>query len=891
MKRLLFSLFFIFGLFVIRLNFEPPSVAAACAKPSLPSLTINNVQDLSFRGVWNRPTNFSATCDPRRYDFRYRQTGTTNWTNLTLTTNLVDDPYRATVSNSASTPVTSNTSYEAQVHACNNGGCSAYTASQTFRTDCSPPAIPTNLFESNVSKAAFRTNWTPSATWGGCGGRTQELQVSRDSAFPSTNRDDYNITDGTATSRTINTYNGAALQAGTLYYWRIRGCSSNANGKVCSAWATASTVTDCLKPGVPTNLRETPATDTTLTAWDFPNSGWSGCRASQRFYRVYRGAPDNTTMTFTFDTPLGDGNRSFNFGTNSPTGNSPLIPGTKYYWRVQACVRNDDGTTACGDLANQNSFTTTCIPTTTYAHSFTSPQSPPNGSRTGNSSIVPITWTTLSNWASCGSRLSSDPLGETRFKVFLSTANGGPASMSTYKDVSYATRAESLTPLQTSATYHWTVYAYNTTQPATLIQAASGIWSFVTACVAPSRPSLSSPANNSTGVQPSLLAFDWSDANFQGCTATNYYNLELVNVTNSSRSKTYQNLSSSSYNPPDADIDLNSSYYWSVEACNNGTTNGTPICTDSATDPDTGLFTFTTAISAPPPGTGESGIARAPNTEANIFPRPSSGNLNSTRWAANAVVSSALTTPATYRELAEKVLQNAGLPAGPDSGNVLANLNTTSYCGNPLGYFNSANNRYRFYCYGQNQIDEIIASLPVNNSNSSPLYILIPHPGTNLPGGSETLDSAGTGMTISNRRILLFVNSSLTINDDITVDSSVANNPWSSLMVILDVAGGSPGDLTVPATLQRLDGFYVFPGAFRDGATNQYRLVGTGALINTGSSGMASPNGFQRTINTDGPDADAIIDSSEEWTYNSKYLYLYKDVLTTPTYVWKEEAP
>ena len=121
--------------------------------------------------------------------------------------------------------------------------------------------------------------------------------------------------------------------------------------------------------------------------------------------------------------------------------------------------------------------------------------------------------------------------------------------------------------------------------------------------------------------------------------------------------------------------------------------------------------------------------------------------------------------------------------------------------------------------------------------------------------------------TTVNSKTVVFINGDLTVNANIT--ASLATGGVVSI---------TQGNVAVDPAVTKLDGVYLFSGTFNDGG-GALALAGNGSLLQTGST-----NGF-----TFGRTATGT--AAENWTYEPKYLDLFKKILSTASYSWKELPP
>lgn len=204
----------------------------------------------------------------------------------------------------------------------------------------------------------------------------------------------------------------------------------------------------------------------------------------------------------------------------------------------------------------------------------------------------------------------------------------------------------------------------------------------------------------------------------------------------------------------------------------------------------------------------------------------------------------------SYANLFTTVMTNAG---------VNQTLATTN-CG-ALGYYDTGS--YRVFCYANsNELNSAITStLP------APITTAVAIPTNTL---SPTVNALSAVQT--NKRMIVFVNTSLSLSGDINISSS---NPNAGITFVVN------GNITVADNVRQVDGLYIFNGTFNTNTSTDLAnpLTGNGSLVGTGTNAF----NFQRSIATIGP--------SESWTYQPKYLWLFRNILTQPSYSWKELPP
>lgn len=224
-------------------------------------------------------------------------------------------------------------------------------------------------------------------------------------------------------------------------------------------------------------------------------------------------------------------------------------------------------------------------------------------------------------------------------------------------------------------------------------------------------------------------------------------------------------------------------------------------------------------------------------------------------WNRTGVNSAPRTPELSYANLYTTVLTNAGISS---------NIAQTN-CGAPPCSYDSGN--YKVYVYfNPSDINTFIASAPTTGTT-----ILIPGVGAPLP----TLTAVTSGQT-AGKRIIVFVNGSLTVSGSVSV--LPGDNAAGLVFIVKD-------DITVNDSVTQLDGVFIFSGTFNSNSstTTTNLLRGNGSLVGLG----ANPFNLLRTYGTD----TALPSPAELWTYQPKYLWLFRNILTQPSYSWKELPP
>lgn len=266
------------------------------------------------------------------------------------------------------------------------------------------------------------------------------------------------------------------------------------------------------------------------------------------------------------------------------------------------------------------------------------------------------------------------------------------------------------------------------------------------------------------------------------------------------------------------------------------------------------LPTTTDAVSRKGGTINDAGILSA-NSAINVNGGLYSQNGNNPGWNRVGLTAIPRLTELTYTNLFNTIFSNAGI-----------NPSTASTSCSPVPCSYSSGSYTVYVYFNTTDINSFINSAPTTGTT-----ILIPAAGAAAP----TL-SALTAAQIANKRVVVFVNTNLNITGNINV-SPTDNN--SGLVVIVN------GNITINDAVTQLDGLYIFSGTLNtnSGATLSNPLAGYGSLIGTGASAFT----LRRTYGTTG----AAANPAELWTYQPKYLWLFRNILTQPSYSWKELPP
>ena len=521
-------------------------------------------------------------------------------TDLTFS-NIVYSNYTLIGTSTEVSGLSQNTEYYWHVSASNTGGQSSWSSTWTFATSTAAlPSAPQPLSPSNGA-----TNLGDSLTfvWRSASGASEyDLQVALSSSFSTLTINDSSLTD---TSLYVTT-----LAPGNEYFWRVAAKSSAGTGSW-SGTLTFTTKSQVVAPSVPelvsppngaTSTRTTDtltwnpsrnaeyyrlqvalssdflsfvADDSDLSGTSFILSGLSS--GSTYFWRVEAvntaGVSGwSSPWTFTTGAPPATPTLMYpaNGATNQPVNDTlrwapsthansyevafstypsldsnvvqdstsaadylvvnSLNSGTHYYWKVRAV--NSFGV---GAWSSKWEFTT-LIPSTVPSTPVL--VSPANGA-TNQPLIETLTWKT------------SDNAQEYRVEVSTSSSLASSILMDTTLAKSYVNTIA----LSAGVTYWWRVDALDTVGPSQWSQ----VWSFTTSGAQKSGPTLSVPANGTTGL-PTSVVLSWN--NIQGATQ---FNVQVALDSSFSTFVTNDSTVTSTSLTIDS-LATATSYYWHVRA-------------------------------------------------------------------------------------------------------------------------------------------------------------------------------------------------------------------------------------------------------------------------------------------------------------------------------------
>ena len=220
--------------------------AAVPDAPSAPTVTA--LSETEFRVTWTEPDDNGEAITS--YDLRYRESGTSAWTDVTDRTSRTYDI----------TGLSAGESYEVQVRATNSVGDSGWSSSTTASTSMTAPAAPSAPTVTALSSTSLRATWTEPDD-GGDAITSYDLRYREAGTSAWTD----------VTDRTSRTYDIAGLSVATSYQVQVRATNSEGD----SGWSSSTTAsTSAAVPDAPSAPTVTALSSTSLRAtWTAPDDG------------------------------------------------------------------------------------------------------------------------------------------------------------------------------------------------------------------------------------------------------------------------------------------------------------------------------------------------------------------------------------------------------------------------------------------------------------------------------------------------------------------------------------------------------------------------------------------------------------------------------------------
>ena len=446
-----------------------------------------------------------------------------------FSTGIVVDDSTLTAASKALNSLTNSTVYYWHVNAKNAGGTSAWSTAFSFTTVVAVSGVPVNM---NPANSATGVAVNPTLTWSAVTGAvTYRVQVSTASDFST----GIVVDDSTLTtaSKALN-----SLANSTVYYWHVN--AKNAGGT--SVWSTASSFTTIVAPpGAP--VLSAPANNATGITVS-PTLQWNAVTGATS-YRV------QVSTAFSFASTVFD---QSGITATSQAVTPALSNNTQYYWRVNAT--NAGGTSV---WATANTFTTIVA----------APSAPTLGTPATGATGVPAP---PQHW------LGPACQGAVSYELQVSTASSFATTV--FDQAGITALSQAVTPALTNNALDTDRRVNATNAGGT--SAWSSVSSFTSIVAAPSAPTLTTPANNATGVSvsPTLVWNALSDATsyqVEVSTVSNFastvFNMSGLTATSQAVSPTLSN---------------NTLYYWRANASNPGGTSAW-----------SGTWSFATVSAAP----------------------------------------------------------------------------------------------------------------------------------------------------------------------------------------------------------------------------------------------------------------------------------------------------
>ncbi len=218
-----------------------------------------------------------------------------------------------------------------------------------------------------------------------------------------------------------------------------------------------------------------------------------------------------------------------------------------------------------------------------------------------------------------------------------------------------------------------------------------------------------------------------------------------------------------------------------------------------------------------------------------------------------------------YDDLLTAVLRNAGLAKATDLK-----------CG-PDGQTSSLNGLTKFFCY-KGGFDSAINKAVTDCDTQANVRVVLPYVGSSGPGTGpktigDSIDVSDNSCAVSAvRPILVFVDGNGI--GGLNVDSDIKAPSTNSKAVIVTITNG---DLKVGGSVKNFDGVHLFSSNFSDSNSDK-QLAGFGSLLGN-ETGLT--DGFMRKY-------DGL---SEKWSFDGRYLDLFKNVFSRPGFFWEELPP
>jgi fibronectin type 3 domain-containing protein len=485
----------------------------------------------------NVPTDVSLTADSASqitlswsgvagvsYYEIYRNTSDTNTSLTAIATQITATSY-------VNTNLTPKTRYYYWVKSCNTNTsgkkCSDFSQFASTTTLSVPKDAPPRI--TNVSLSADSTSQI-TVSWTGNNEATS-YQIYRNTIN--------SITNLAAIATPTNTsYEDTGLTADTTYYYWVKACKRNSQGRDdCSDFSqVASKTTLVVIPSIPKGLSLTADSASQITVL------WTG--NGVRSYEIYRHTSDSNAGLTAIANP----------STDAAYVNTNLTPNTTYYYWVKACNANTSGK-RCSDFSQVASKATLVV----------IPNAPTDLAFNAESiSQISVSW---------------NGNGAHSYKIYRHTSDASAAAISVATTESDSYTDTGLNP--GTLYYYW-------------VKACSSNLEGIETCsdfseVSSANTTLDSPKNlQLSGVTTSQITVSWDSV-----TGTNYYEVFRNTIdSNSSLTTAINQPANTTYT--DSGLSTDTTYYYWVKGCSTG-----DICSDfsevASTKTLKGEFRWTTA--------------------------------------------------------------------------------------------------------------------------------------------------------------------------------------------------------------------------------------------------------------------------------------------------------
>jgi len=428
------------------------------------------------------------------------------------------------------------------IQACNNAGCSAYTAPLYFRTptEAAPTLLPAPSL-STPSNGATGVATTPTFSWSSVSGANRYwLMVATSPGLLPTDPAATTCASCVITqsvSGTSSVPSSGTLSVGVTYYWKVQafvltGSTVTQQGNYSGVSTfTTQAAAPTLLPAPSLSTPSNGATGVPTT----PTFSWSSVSGANRYWLMVATSPGLLPTDPAATTCASCVITQSVSGTSSVPSSGTLSAGVTYYWKVQAFVLTGSTVTQQGNYSAVSTFTTQApAPTLLPAPSLSMPSNGASDVSTGPS----FAWSSVSGanryWlmvATSPGLLPTDPAATTCSSCVIT------------QSVSGTSFTASSGMLSAGATYYWKVQAFVLTGSTVTQQGNySGVSTFTTQAavtIPAAPPTLISPGSSSSPgplLSTSAPTFFWNAVG--GATG---YGLYISDVTSGTPVLVYDN--------------------------------------------------------------------------------------------------------------------------------------------------------------------------------------------------------------------------------------------------------------------------------------------------------------------------------------------------------------